>query len=91
MLLEGKAGNLTDLTLRMVLAEKPPAWLQVMPERLKPFQRLVREIAEEMKPDLRFQSIAVKALQEVGEAFLVRLLEQANLCVVHVKCVTVIP
>ena len=35
LLLEGKAGNLTDLTLGMVLAEKPLAWLQVMHERLK--------------------------------------------------------
>ena len=35
LLLEGKAGNLTDLTLGMVLAEKPPAWLQVMHRRLK--------------------------------------------------------
>ena len=33
--MEGKAGNLTNLTLGMVLAEKPPAWLQVMHERLK--------------------------------------------------------
>ena len=35
MLLEGKAGNLTDFTLGMVLAEKPLTWLQVMHERLK--------------------------------------------------------
>ena len=35
LLLEGKAGNLTDLTLGMVLAEKPLAWLQVMHGRLK--------------------------------------------------------
>ena len=35
LLLEGKAGNLTDLTLGMVLAEKPPTWFQVMHERLK--------------------------------------------------------
>ena len=34
LLLEGKAGNLTDLTVGMVLAEKP-AWLQVMHGRLK--------------------------------------------------------
>ena len=27
LLLEGKTGNLMDLTLGMVLAEKPPAWL----------------------------------------------------------------
>ena len=31
------------------------------------------------------------AIQEVGEAFLVGLLEQANLCVVHAKRVTVMP
>ena len=35
LLLEGKAGNLTDLTLGTVLAEKPLAWLQVMHGRLK--------------------------------------------------------
>ena len=35
LLLEGRAGNLTNLTLEMVLAEKPPTWLQVMHERLK--------------------------------------------------------
>ena len=33
--MEGQAGNLTDLMLGMVLAEKPPTWLQVMHERLK--------------------------------------------------------
>ena len=37
LLLEGKAGNLTNLPLGMVLAEKPPTWLQVMHERLKHF------------------------------------------------------
>ena len=35
LLLEGKAGNLTDLMLGMVLAENPLAWLQVMYGRLK--------------------------------------------------------
>ena len=35
LLLEGKAGSLTDLIVGMVLAEKPPAWLQVMHGRLK--------------------------------------------------------
>ena len=34
-LLEGKAGNLTAFTVKMVLAEKPPAWLPVMHGRLK--------------------------------------------------------
>ena len=34
-MLEGNAGNLTDLMMGMVLAEKPPVWLQVMHGRLK--------------------------------------------------------
>ena len=35
LLLEGKAGNLTKSMLGVVLAQKPPAWLQVIHERLK--------------------------------------------------------
>ena len=31
------------------------------------------------------------ALPEVGEAFLVGLLEQSNLCVIHAKHVTIMP
>ena len=59
--------------------------------RRLPFQRLVKEIAQWIRADLRFQSIAVKALQEAGENFLVRLLEQANLCTVYMKHATVMP
>ncbi|KAE8655898.1 histone H3.2 [Hibiscus syriacus] len=39
--------------------------------RKLPFQRLVREIAQDFKTDLRFQSSIVAALQEVVEAYLV--------------------
>jgi tRNA A37 threonylcarbamoyltransferase TsaD len=35
--------------------------------RKLPFQRLVREIAQDFKTDLRFQSSAVSALQEASE------------------------
>ena len=35
LLLEGKAGNLTKSMLEVVLAQKPPAWLQAIHERLK--------------------------------------------------------
>ncbi|ODM99205.1 histone H3 [Orchesella cincta] len=42
--------------------------------RKLPFQRLVREIAQDFKTDLRFQSSAVMALQEASEAYLVGLL-----------------
>ncbi|MGG6499376.1 UNVERIFIED_CONTAM: hypothetical protein NY603_41295, partial [Bacteroidetes bacterium 56_B9] len=41
--------------------------------RKLPFQRLVREIAQDFKTDLRFQSSAVMALQEASEAYLVSL------------------
>uniref|UniRef100_A0A672LAV5 Core Histone H2A/H2B/H3 domain-containing protein n=1 Tax=Sinocyclocheilus grahami TaxID=75366 RepID=A0A672LAV5_SINGR len=41
--------------------------------RKLPFQRLVREIAQDFKTDLRFQSSAVMALQEASEAYLVGL------------------
>lgn len=40
--------------------------------RKLPFQRLVREIAQDFKTDLRFQSTAILALQEAAEAYLVR-------------------
>merc|ERR1719213_594162 len=39
--------------------------------RKLPFQRLVREIANDFKTDLRFQSSAVLALQEATEAYMV--------------------
>ena len=54
-----------------------------------PFQRLVREIAQDYKKDLRFQKMAVDALQEASEAYLVGLFEDANLCAIHAKRVTI--
>ena len=53
--------------------------------RKLPFQRLVREIAQDFKTDLRFQSSAVVALQEASEAYLVGLFEDTNLCAIHAK------
>ena len=63
--------------------------------RKAPFQRLVREVAQDM-PDsnactLRFQSTAVLALQEAAEAYLVGVFEDANLCAIHAKRVTIMP
>ncbi|KAG1879651.1 histone-fold-containing protein [Suillus tomentosus] len=54
--------------------------------RKLPFQRLVREIAQDFKTDLRFQSSAVMALQEAAEAYLVSLFEDTNLAAIHAKC-----
>ena len=60
--------------------------------RKLPFSRLVREIAQEVgKTDLRFQGSTIICLQEAAEAFLVSLLEDANLCAIHAKRVTIMP
>jgi histone H3 len=54
-----------------------------------PFQRLVKEIAIEMKPDVRFQSTAILALQEAAEAYLVELFDDTNIVAMHAKRVTI--
>jgi len=61
--------------------------------RRLPFQRLVKEVAENVAPgkNLRFQSAAIGALQEVAEAYLVSVFEDANICAIHAKRVTVMP
>nr|GEU49936.1 zinc finger, CCHC-type [Tanacetum cinerariifolium] len=81
----------------------PTRWVSVVPikinvfawrvslDRKLPFQRLVREIAQDFKTDLRFQSSAVAALQEASEAYLVGLFEDTNLCAIHAKRVTIMP
>lgn len=59
--------------------------------RRMPFQRLVREIAQDFKMDLRFQSAAIGCLQESAEAYLTGLFEDTNLCAIHAKRVTIMP
>ncbi|XP_045146633.1 histone H3.3A-like [Echinops telfairi] len=59
--------------------------------RKLPFQRLVKEIAQDLKMGLRFQSAAIGALQEASEAYLVGLFEDTNLCAIHAKRVTIMP
>lgn len=56
-----------------------------------PFQRLVREIAQDFKNDLRFQATAILALQEATESYLVGVFEDTNLCAIHAKRVTIFP
>ncbi|XP_057612023.1 sialic acid-binding Ig-like lectin 13 [Chionomys nivalis] len=51
-----------------------------------PFQRLVREIAQDFKTDLRFQSAAIGALREASGLF-----EDTNLCAIHAKRITIMP
>jgi len=59
--------------------------------RKLPFQRLVREVAFDFKSELRFQSHALLALQEASEVYLIHLFEDANLCAIHAKRVTIFP
>ena len=59
--------------------------------RKLPFNRLVREIAQDFKTDLQFQAQAVGALQEASEAYLVGLFKDTNLCAIHAKRVTIMP
>lgn len=59
--------------------------------RKLPFARLVREVAQDFKNDLRFQASALLALQEAAEAYLVGLFEDTNLCAIHAKRVTIFP
>ena len=66
--------------------------------RKLPFQQLVREIAGDHKVitsplcgKVRFQSLAIKVLQEASEAYIVGLFEDTNLCAIHAKRVTILP
>ena len=59
--------------------------------RKLPFNRLVREITQDFKTNLRFQAQAIAALQEATEAYLVGLFEDTNLCGIHAKRVTIMP
>jgi len=55
-----------------------------------PFARLVREIAISVTscPDIKFQQLALKALHEAAEAYIVGLFEDSYLCALHSKRVT---
>ena len=69
--------------------------------RRTPFYKLIKEISQEYRicPEgpgtpsvqVRFQSMALAALQEATENFLVGLFEDVNLLAVHAKRVTVMP
>merc|ERR1712080_499804 len=61
------------------------------PHRYRPGTVALREIAQDFKTDLRFQSSVVMALQEASEAYLVGLFEDTNLCAIHAKRVTIMP
>jgi histone H3 len=55
------------------------------------FQRVVREIAQNINRDIRFQSTALLAVQEAAEAFMVGLFEDTNAIANHSRRVTIQP
>lgn len=59
--------------------------------RKLPLQRLVREIAHEFMDDVRFSKPSLMAIQEITEAYMVGLLEDANLATIHRNRVTLHP
>ncbi|KAK0559549.1 histone H3.1 [Tilletia horrida] len=59
--------------------------------RKLPFQRLVKEIAQDYHDSIRFQSSAINALQEASEAYLVSFFEDVNAAAIHAKRVTITP
>ncbi|XP_061902600.1 histone H3-like centromeric protein A isoform X4 [Entelurus aequoreus] len=57
--------------------------------RKAPFARLVHEVCQTFgRGSFRWQVLALLALQEAAEAFLVMLFSDANLCAIHAKRVT---
>jgi histone H3/H4 len=59
--------------------------------RKQPFERLVREVAQEYKIDLRFSADAILIIQHCLENCLVEMLSAANLSAIHAKRNTVFP
>jgi histone H3/H4 len=57
----------------------------------QPFQRLVREIAQDYSTDLRFKPEAMDALQEVAEQYLIKLFQDTQMCACHGKRETITP
>jgi len=57
-----------------------------------PFQRLVRQITDELVTNrMKYQSMALAALQEAAESFIIGIFEDTNLCSIHAKRVTIVP
>jgi len=56
-----------------------------------PFQRLCREIADEVKQEVRWSAGGLEALHHAAEAFLVGRFMKSNLLAIHRKSITITP
>ena len=59
--------------------------------RKLPFQRLVREIAQDYNSNLRFQGAAILAIQESAEVYLTKLFEDSKMMGIRSGRVTLMP
>ena len=59
--------------------------------RKLPFLRLIREITQDFRTDLRFTADAIYTLQNAAEIYLVNLFEDTQLVAIHGKQVTIMP
>ena len=59
--------------------------------RKAPFNRLVREIAQGFKVDIRFGGDAITALMEGSEYYIVQKFQKYNLYAIHAKRITIMP
>lgn len=83
----------------MVRSKRTPTWLKEIQHyqrsqklllRKLPFARLIREISRRISPnELRWQSLALQALQEATEAFMVDFFEDTALLAHHANRVTI--
>ncbi|KAH7404462.1 hypothetical protein KP509_15G026500 [Ceratopteris richardii] len=55
------------------------------------FARVVKEELQRYCAGLRIQALALEALKEEAQAFLISMLEDSNLCAIHAKQVTIQP
>ena len=53
------------------------------------FARLMREVSQDFRTDLRLQASAIAALHEAAEAFLIGLFQDSQLCAIHAHRITV--
>ena len=53
------------------------------------FVRLVKEIGQDFKSDLHWQTLAVMALRDAAEMYLIGYFDDANMVAIHAKRVTI--
>ena len=83
-----KAGKTRPGTIALREIRKYQKTTDLLLKKL-PFQKLVRQVAQGLMPDARFQASSLLALQEACEAYLVGLFEDTNQCAIHARRVTI--